>query len=236
MITRRRELGAIVVLAVLLAAAPLRADGLVFQLPADGVWAEYEVKLTVTVDGRAKEKAVTLRLASVGQTTRDGVACRWIELKTSRGGPDLPEEIVKILLPEKLLGPGTNPLAKVLRGWRKRGDNDVQELKRLEMGIGPLALFLGRPMSDVKKLDAQTLMIDGLGKLACDVQAGKSTLPFEADQEHPVEVTVWRCDRAPFGCVQMKLKVALDDKTHAVFEARCVKTGKDARSELPDAK
>ena len=65
------------------------ADGLITQLPDDGSWAEFELKLTLTENGEKREHSAYLRLSSVGQDENQGIKCRWVELQVSRTEPPL---------------------------------------------------------------------------------------------------------------------------------------------------
>src|SRR6185369_13386638 len=82
------------------------ADGLITQLPDDGSWAEFELKLTLTENGQQRERSAYLRLSSVGQVDHQGAKCRWVELQISRTDPPKPDEVTKILVPEESIKSG----------------------------------------------------------------------------------------------------------------------------------
>ena len=57
-------------LALLVVVPSATADGLITQLPDDGSWAEFELKLTLTENGQQRERSAYLRLSSVGQVDK----------------------------------------------------------------------------------------------------------------------------------------------------------------------
>lgn len=101
------------------------ADGLIYELPPDGSWASYQMKYRISeltsLDGEPMSPSAAilkgvLTLRSVGtQETTDGPG-RWIELE-SNGPPtnEFPGRIIvlKMLIPEKYLTAGHDPLARV---------------------------------------------------------------------------------------------------------------------------
>src|SRR5689334_5145591 len=97
------------------------ADGLIYQLPPDGSWAQFSVKTVATCeyelpDGLKLQSGVDLAtkvesesrltLGSVGQENIEGQECRWIEVaieptKKQEGVYDL--ILLKMLIPVKHL-------------------------------------------------------------------------------------------------------------------------------------
>src|SRR5262249_44649659 len=120
----------------LLSANGARADGIIQDLPEDGSWVEFAMKgegvdlmgkIAVTVEGM-------LTIRSVGRETIDGEAGRWIEVGTAasfqRGGQkEKQTEIRKMLIPERRLVSGENPLAHLRKGKRKRDDDQPTEIQ-----------------------------------------------------------------------------------------------------------
>jgi|GEM_PF-3510146 len=115
----------------LVPAASAVADGLVYRLPPDGAFAEFqgevetelefppEVERLLTPEARAKlgdkksKVRVTVAVSSVGRVRRAGQACRWIELKWTtedvKSGVRN-ENVLKVLLPARYLRRGQDPL------------------------------------------------------------------------------------------------------------------------------
>ena len=224
----------------LLAATPhARADGLMTQLPDDGSWAEFELKLTLTENDQKREHSAYLRLSSVGQVEHQGAKCRWVELQVSRTEPPTPDEIVKMLVPEESLKSGKLTVASLIRGWRKPGDEEATELDkdRPRLKIGPLAMLLSGSLSDSQKPEKEDVKVEGLGTLNCEKTTGKHDLPMSPNDNLPADITLWRNPKASFGTVKLRVHIVdkrADRERDGVFEAVQVKSGKDAKSALPE--
>src|SRR5207244_2991812 len=136
--------------------------------------------LVTEVAGMKMEHSGQLRIGSVGKDKHGAEPCRWIELAVTRTKPALPDEVIKLLIPEKHLKAGADPTANVVKAWHKRGDAPPVEgdRERPEFRIGPVNMFLSGPLKDLKKLDAQDVTVEGLGKLPCNREAGKAALRF----------------------------------------------------------
>jgi hypothetical protein len=227
-------------LVLLLAAVPsATADGLITQLPDDGSWAEFELKLTLTKNDQKREHSAYLRLSSVGQVEHQGTKCRWVELQVSRTEPPTPDEVAKILVPEESLKSGKVTVANLIRGWSKPGDDETVELDRdrPRLKIGPLAMLLSGSSSDSQKSEKEEVQVDGLGPLACEKSTGKHDLPMSPGDNLPADITLWRHSKASFGTVKLRIHLVdkrPDQERDGVFEAVLVKSGKDAKSALPD--
>ena len=224
---------------LLAAASKVAADGLITQLPDDGSWAEFELKLILTENGEKREPSAYLRLSSVGHDEHQGVKCRWVELQLSRIEPSQSDEVTKILVPEESLKSGKLTATNVIRGWRKSGDEEATQLDKDQprLKIGPLAMLLSDSSSDSQKPENEEVKVEGLGALACEKTTGKHDLPMSESENLPADITLWRNSKAVFGTA--KLRVHILDKRpererEGVFEALQVKSGKDAKSALPD--
>lgn len=215
------------------------ADGLITQLPEDGSWAEFELKLTLTENGQQRERSAYLKLSSVGQVEHQGAKCRWVELQISRIEPPQADEVTKILVPEESLKSGKVTAASLIRGWRKPADEEATEMDKDQprLKIGPLALLLSGSFSDPQKLEKEDVKVEGLGSLACDKTTGKHELSMSESEKAPADITVWRNSKASFGTVKLRVHIVdkrPDSERDGVFEAVQVKSGKDAKSALPD--
>jgi hypothetical protein len=226
---------------VLLVAVGARADGLVYQDPPDTAWAEYALTLRVKAGEQQREHSGLLRLSAVGKAKVGEAPYRWLEIAVSKTEPHVADEILKVLLPEKDLRAGTDLVGSVVKAFRKRGDGKVETAARdrMELGIGPVALFLAGPLREVKKLASEDVTVEGLGKLPCSRESGKGVLRFGKAPEVPAEYVVWRHPRPPFGTARMQVAVHLEKEKipmEAVLEVRLARVGKDAKSALPDAR
>jgi hypothetical protein len=180
-----------------------------------------------------------LRLSSVGQHEHQGTKCRWVELQVSRIEPPKPDEVAKILVPEESLKSGKVSVASLIRGWRKPGDEEAAELDkdRPRLGIGPLALLLSGSFSDSQKIEKEDVKMEGLGLLACEKTAGKHDLPMSPNENLPADITIWRHSKASFGTAKLRVHIVdkqPDREREGVLEVVQVKSGKDAKSALPD--
>jgi hypothetical protein len=141
-----------------------RADGLIYQLPADGTSVRYETEVTSTNNGRERMLQGSLTISSVGEATVDNEKCRWIEFKVvtkAERGDRI--TIAKFLIPETDLGKGTSPAGHILRGWLKQGEGELA----VTPGRCPVILepHMAGPAPNVKELE-KTDVDSPLGKLA----------------------------------------------------------------------
>jgi hypothetical protein len=215
-----------------------RADGLIYQLPADGTQVRYDNEVTFSGNGQERTSTGSLTLSSVGVATVNSEKCRWIEIKTTRK-TDNGEQvtIAKFLIPEKDLGKGKSPGDHLIRGWIKRGENEPQAVTDLK---GPqtrlLVAYLAGPPQNPRELDKTE--IDGkLGKFAC--------LGIAADYEFVgdngslgVAMENRLNEKAPFGVVSAVWKFERKQNGQVMGSGTSKLTLADmsttALSELPD--
>jgi hypothetical protein len=183
--------------------APMvRADGLIYKLPADGMSARYDSETTFVNNGQEQTRKGTLTISSVGQTTVDNEKCRWIEFKnvfkTDQGERIT---IAKCLIPEKDLGKGGSPGEHMIRGWVKQGDMEPQAISDIRSSQGRMMLvgYLAGPAPNARELDKTE--IDGvLGKQACAGVAGEQE--FQRDNGAlSINFENRLHEKAPFGVV-----------------------------------
>src|SRR5262245_17361110 len=148
----------------LFAAGIAAADGLLYRLPADGAMARYDMEMTVAKDGKQLTGKGTAILSSVGRKEVDGKPCRWIEIIFEVKIEDREEKsITKVLIPEKHLKEGEEPLKHVMKAWQQDRDN-ARELAVDRLADSPLPVFLAPALKDAKKLP-KALIDTKLGKL-----------------------------------------------------------------------
>lgn len=199
------------------------AGGLLDRLPADGTWARFEYVNSV---GQNSTRKGSLWMASVGQTTVKGEACRWIEIRMDEKTLKFPiNKTYKVLVPERHLGRGKCPLKHIIRAWSKSGDRDAKVLDP-ENIAGPLEIWLVSPLKDVEQLEEEVISSE-LGELACPgiKESGKLL-----DKE--VEITTRLHPKAPFGVVTYEFR----QKTDAGFVSAMKLTdfGDGAKSRVPE--
>src|SRR5262245_8133823 len=121
-----------------------RADGLIYQLPANGASVRYDTETTGTFNGQERTFKGSVTISSVGEATADGEKCRWIELRMMTKRDDQERvAIAKCLIPEKYLKRGEAPGEHVIRGWTKQGDSEPQAFSDLKSAQGQGRGFLG---------------------------------------------------------------------------------------------
>jgi hypothetical protein len=235
--------------------AGARADGLITKLPADGTWALYAIKETITDPNRAGEKPLTvsgtLKLASIGSEMVKGEACCWIELVLDANLPGAKESqvtVFKALIPEKFLAKGQDPRTHWLKGWMKLGDRPAQALtpEQLSAPILKLNLFVCGPLQETKELK-EKVVETGVGKLTCKGISGILVLKGGSVQVKQGQAEVrdarFRMERyfhgkAPFGVAYLRGVMAPEAggerEPTSVAECTLSRAGKDAKSVLPE--
>jgi len=228
-------------LATVLAVNPVRADGLLFQLPADGTWARFDMEMAGSdpSGGEVKMSGV-LTMSSVGKDESGGEPCRWIEIKMEmKEGPGGQTVVAKALIPEKNLKRGENPWANMKKAWMKQGPNsDPQAITEANgPDAGPMPAFLSGPLTDSMDLGVAEVE-SGIGKLECKGVSGSLKIN---DGRNDVEITMESRlhEMAPFGVVasNMKFQVKRDgeDRESGTIKFKLAEVGQDAKSALPDS-
>jgi len=228
-------------LAVFLMVPGALGDGLFYRLPEDGTYALFNLEWKSGKEGYQG----SLTMSSVGQATIKGNKCRWIELKWVIETDDMGDvtEVEKLLIPEKYLKAGVNPLQYVVKGWSKSRGGRVGPRKDFT-GKGKeylkwLPPLLSGPLQNVKKLKNETLETP-LGKLSCPGITGSKR--YEVGFGNKIHATFENRlnDMAPFGLVNCKMtwKVEANGRLSPLttMTFKLVKVGKGAESELPDQK
>jgi hypothetical protein len=227
-------------LSVVAMSAPVaRADGLIYQLPANGASARYDAETTGTFNGQERTFKGSITISSVGEATVDGEKCRWIEFRMMNKRDDQERiTIAKCLIPEKDLVRGKSPGEHVIRGWMKQGDGEPVAFTDLKsaQGGGRLAGYVAGPPQNPGEL-AKAEVDSPLGKLACEgvtgtreveQQNGTTRITFEnrLHEKSPFGVVsgVWKFERLVNGQLMGSgtTRITLAD------------TGTTALSELPD--
>lgn len=180
--------------------APALGDGLVFNLPSDGTFAEFReenrfVTQAVLSDklkamlpaaererSRPEEKGEMtgiVRISSVGHSRRAGQDCRWIELTRVPSGQDEPSNhILKILVPEKYLRRGKHPLDHAVLTFFNPKERD-QANRESPQGFNRIGYELERflpvfppPLTGEKRLPPRTIETMAGTFPDCEVIAG----------------------------------------------------------------
>lgn len=223
-------------LSVLWLSSPAFADGLLLKLPDDGAWVKFDMDAAFTRNDQEVSLTGDLLMSSVGKSTEDGKACRWIEVSLRMKNDDTERRITcKVLVPESELKEGGDPLGKRVRGLIQMGSTaDIAKLQ--ENNIGPMPTFLAKELSDKKKLAPAT--IDSkLGKEKCEGVAG--TIEWkEGKSDNRARIETRRHPKAPFGVVASKSELVIvrdgQETGKGKLSFRLTDFGFDAKSKLPD--
>lgn len=235
-----------------------RADGLVFQLPADGAWARYAVQTDGEFafgDGPKQKLALsgTLKIGSVGEVTRSEEKCRWIELKSeSKTEGVYPKLILKLLIPEGRLQRGQDPLAHARLTFFDPKPVDKEKItsyidegfNRIQYEIDRFRDVFPRPLDNAKSPKRETIETSA-GKFEdCEVVAGTSDYdgPLLGNGRSVFQATyrIVIHPKAPFGVVTMQIEAEgreIGNKGTVFIKVKktltLVETGKNGVSDLP---
>ena len=221
---------------VCLFSSTAQADGLIYQLPEDGAWVRFDLVITSERDGMERTMTGSLTMSSVGRTQENGEDCRWIEFKLQMKRNEAQRTtIAKVLIPEKFLKKGENPLEHAVRVWEKQGDNEPRELEDPQSPRTPLPAFFSGPLKEVKKLDKEVVE-SKLGKLECEGLTGHNRF---GDDQMEINVTYHTRlhAKAPFGVVtcRMDFEEKRDGNVQETgyLTLKLADFGEDAQSDLP---
>lgn len=229
-----RWLQALVVCSLLFATSAVRADGLIQKLPADGSWAKYRLELTINTSDGERTLHSTITIRSVGKLEEKGEKCRWIEIAFD--GPDH-KSVVKLLMLEKDLKKGKNPLSSMVRGWWKESEASAVEPLSDPEKRPFLPALTGGPVENAKAADAAVFEFPQLGKVELAGVIG--TRRQERDQlviesRHELRFS----DRTPFGGVAINGEFVGKqegvERFKGKFTIKLVDMGNDAKSDLAD--
>jgi hypothetical protein len=202
------------------------ADGLVFQLPADGAWARYDFATTGTQSGGESKLDIdikgTLTLSSVGTVSRNQHTCRWIELHSKSDTEGAYQKLIlKMLIPEKRLTRGQDPLAHSVLTFFDPKQVDEQAapgvesfiddgFNRIQYEIDRFRLEFPRPLFNAKSLPRETLETPAGRFEDCEVLEGMSNYDGPLlENGRSVFRSTYRIaihPRTPFGVVTMQIR------------------------------
>jgi hypothetical protein len=178
-------------------------DGLMYQLPADGAWVDYDFESKAVAklpngQNQLYSSRGRTKLSSIGKVDWKGEAHRWIELNWEVWPAD--EEgtrttrILKLLIPEKRLKRGEDPFAHVQKMYyaQATGAKEVQSDKlhieeidetitiaenytRREYELDRFRSICPKPITDAKS-DRETVQT-AVGSLDCETLSGTSEMP-----------------------------------------------------------
>lgn len=216
------------------------ADGLIYQLPADGATVRYDTETTSSFNGQERTFKGSINISSVGEATVDGEKCRWIEFRTMTKQDDQERIVIlKFLIPEKHLGRGKSPSEHIIRGWVKQADSEPQAVTDFKSvpGSGRFFGYLGGPPQNPGELEKVDIDCP-LGKLACPAVTGSHDFDMGNGTTFTTSYEKRLHEKSPFGVVSTVSK--FERKTNGRVAASgttkltLADTGTTALSELPD--
>ena len=214
-------------------AVPLtsHAGGLIHNLPPDGTWVLYRAKTELDLQGNLQSFDRELKMCSVGKEEVNGEPARWIELSTEIAGARV---IAKLLILEKYLKADQNPYEHLVRAWIRGRDGEVRELT--ESRLRQILIFaVTVPHFDKPEKREKQHVKTGLGEYECEHVTGVHEMEGFQNNKVKLEGDLWTHEKVPFGLVRAKVK---GDIGVGVIETELevIKSGTDAKTELPDAK
>jgi hypothetical protein len=246
-----RRVSALLVL-VIVSAGTARADGLLYKLPKDCIWARYQIDGLDKNVGQfdlTSKVAGTVYIASVGQTIENDLPCRWIEVRIdlrfavkikNKMERMSKSDLCKLLIPEKYLAKSQSPLDHVLRAWyRSEADDSSDKMDNPRDGRTALPLILAGPLKHSERLGIANVE-SKLGKRVCDGERGTIELTSTRGGALPNLRESYKVEcrlhpDSPFGVVTSRWTLDSQRETR-VWDLRLVDFGDNATSKMPDAK
>jgi hypothetical protein len=225
----------------------VKADGLVHKLPPNGAWAKFDLEWLGP--SPAAELMVlrrgTLTISSVGRAVVDDEQCRWIEIRhaVDHDGKEV-VSFQKMLIPEKYLLAGLNPLGHVVKAWAQHPavvngmPQEITDMKGEQARpIRALTDMFFGPPGEIRMLDEEPVETTGLGKLRCPGVGARYVLK-RGNYESIFDYETRLHDKAPFGVVTFRSEsVHKEDGViripKHVTVLRLAEFGTDAKSALP---
>lgn len=217
-----------------------RADGLIYQLPDDGMQVRFEMEIDVNVAGQQTSTKGSVSVSSVGQMTIDNEKCRWIEFKMIFKEDDQERlNLAKVLIPEKDLGKGKSPGANLIRAWVKEGDMPAVEIKDLkDPRTIAVAVFLAGPAKNPGELEKVEIDSPKLGKISSAGATGEQEVDGPGGTQVGINMENRLHEKAPFGLVtanwKFELKANGQVALNGTFKLTLADVNTTALSELPD--
>lgn len=210
------------------------AQGLIFSLPEDGSYVEYEGTLTQGVS-EDDENPLTweceLSIKSVGRQEAEYEGelqpCRWIEIRTVTGkagaagldpGP-IGSRVYKVLVPESRIiasnvdGAGVpNEMLPIVSGVRRLGEEGIQPIRTPALRFYPtISLITTYPeLQTVATNDVPEIKMQR-SSLSAVRQRGQVVLESESSRSTN-EGEFWVSKEVPFGLARWTVKVTTEQK------------------------
>ncbi|VAX39726.1 hypothetical protein MNBD_PLANCTO02-1095 [hydrothermal vent metagenome] len=248
--------------------ANLFSQGIIRNLPTPGKWVRYEGRYEqIEIHSQKNQANVTTEwlrhitikcLGDEVQALYQGktVPCQWIELKVITGknveggldaGP-VGARVFRVLVPKSKVNPQVkdadgirNAFLPIVKGYKKIGDGDVQQMKTKVLQIYPLIsnLMHYRKVQDEGKTEI-TVMGDSI---PAKKQTGEMTMESKLYKTRN-KAEMWVSDTIPFGLAKWKVKIERFSKgsvaprsefqpvTEITVEMEVREVGDEAESEI----
>ncbi len=196
----------------LCAVSPSGADGMVYQLPEDGVWATFALEGSfLDPDGKEQETDAsikgTLTISSVGTVEVEGVPCRWIEIviEAQRDGTTF-KEVDKLLIPAAELGAGKQPLKHVRDAWYQHTSVEngkpqhIPDISKLDGAYVERIRPILHPPFTGERRAGKKIVECKLGKVDCETVEAEEIEKYDgSDIQYQSSYVVYLHEQAPFG-------------------------------------
>lgn len=222
------------------------ADGLIYQLPDDGHWVQFEMDGKGTEPGgTAVTMTGTLTMKSVGTVKIDGQEHRWIEIviEAKRDQGEF-AAVEKLLIPEENLAEGKDPLKHVFKAWTQHSQSgntprEVQDLDGVNSRyLQRLRPMLHAPFEEADELEAVRIE-SHLGELSCKGIRTSEKIEQEIGVNYHWQYLIRLHEKAPFGVVtwESETSVELNGELAGTMttKMKLVDSGTDAKSAIPSA-
>ena len=209
-----------------------KSAALIQTLPADGVWAEFNVNVKLN----GQEIVPKWSARSVGQAFHGGKQCRFIEMEQTSDHPRMPNTTWRFLVPEDEFGEGKDPLSKAVKRWNKIEMEEPAAFESLEIKDPIFAMLLAGPKQNIKTEETKEKVSWQQGDLECTVISGGNELEL-GTAKFSMSHRVFRHTDVPFGLagMQQELKASFGGQMQAATIKMTLRDhGKDAKAKLPD--
>lgn len=231
------SIAVILCLASIFGGGTVAAQGLIFNLPNDGMMVEYEGTLTQAT-GPADQSPLSwtceLSIKSVGKEEAEFEGkmqpCRWLEIKTLTGkagaagidpGP-VGARIYKVLVPEgeiiedwKDADGIPNDMLPIVRGFRRLGEEEIKPIATPALRFYPTISLLTsyRDPETVASSDVPETLVTGQTFTA---RRMKGKMVMESQRTRSTnEGEYWVSKEIPFGLARWTVSVTKDEKDSA---------------------
>ena len=226
--------GLFVASALILNASGSLAQGLIFNLPADGTAVEYEGTITLSSGDQDPSPLVwtsELSIKSVGKEEAEfqGTvqSCRWIEIKVLTGkseaagidpGP-VGARIYKVLVPESKISPDSvdadgipNDVLPIVKGYRRLGEEAIKEIRSPGLVIYPtIALLTNYENPEVvASSDVPEVLAPGLSVTARRLKG--VTVAERPESRSTNTGEYWVSSEVPFGLARWVVSITTEEK------------------------